>query len=162
MPADTPDSQFDVPRAFLQQQFDASAYQLVVMTRDDFVYRQGSWDALSSRYDPRKLNIVSTDCSGHVWDGLHCSLPHKPRSLRVHGLAGGLTTWSRGLTSRRLAFSMCGSQACTGSLMSASQQWGTWIAGPIQLGIDSQSSSNKISTQLHGTAVIAVRQHTKS
>ena len=96
VPADTPDSQFDVPRAFLQQQFDASAYQLVVMTRDDFVYRQGSWDALSSRYDPRKLNIVSTDCSGHVWDGLHV-FPASQAAVFARAWSG---RWAHDLVSR--------------------------------------------------------------
>ena len=95
VPADTPDSQFDVPRAFLLQQFDASAYQLVVMTRDDMVYRPGSWDALSSRYDPGKLNIVSTDCSNHVWDGFHV-FPASEAAVFARAFTG---KWAHGLVS---------------------------------------------------------------
>ena len=49
----------------------ASTYALVIMTRDDFVYDDGSWDILASHYDRSTLNLVSDDCAHHKWDGLH-------------------------------------------------------------------------------------------
>lgn len=49
----------------------AATYDLVVMTRDDFVYDPGSWAVLSTKYARDALNLVSTDCAGHYWDGLH-------------------------------------------------------------------------------------------
>lgn len=71
---DTHDEQFDLAKAFLEafmEHFHGETYDLVIMTRDDFVYRPGSWKALSNGYDSTMLNLVSTDCAHHFWDGLH-------------------------------------------------------------------------------------------
>ena len=93
-----------------------------------------------------------------------CSQPQKPRCLRVHSQVSGLTAWSRALPLRRLASSMFGLQACTLSLMSASQQWATWIAGTNPFTTDFPPSPSKISTRKkrQGKTITAVRWHIKS
>jgi len=69
---DVRDTQFDTAAAFLRDLLPfANSYALVIFTRDDFVYRPGSWNALSNRYRYNMLNLVSTDCSSSPWDGLH-------------------------------------------------------------------------------------------
>jgi len=83
---ETVDQQFDLAKAFLEQ-FDGVAYDLVILSRDDFVYRWGSWKALSNGYDSSKLNIVSTDCSNHLWDGLHV-FPGSATPIFAHAFGG--------------------------------------------------------------------------
>ena len=48
-------------------------FNMILLTRDDFVYSDWAWNVLSTRFDPRPetLNLVNTDCSRHAWDGLH-------------------------------------------------------------------------------------------
>ena len=56
--------QWDVAGSFLRERRSVlSRYELVIMTRDDFVYAPGSWHALSTRYLPDHLNLVSSDCA---------------------------------------------------------------------------------------------------
>ena len=48
-------------------------YDLVLMTRDDFVYADFAWDIIAAKYDPAPnvTNFVNADCYNNTWDGLH-------------------------------------------------------------------------------------------
>jgi hypothetical protein len=72
-PAEVADTAFDVLQAFLTHLAPRAArtYDLVLRTRDDFVYDDGSWGVVAQCYRPTKLNQVSTDCNRNRWDGLH-------------------------------------------------------------------------------------------
>ena len=90
-PEDVPDSQFDTASAFMFDHLPIfstySSQSIIIMTRDDVIYRRGSWEALSSRYDRTKLNIVSTDCLGHLWDGMHV-FPALAAPIFANGFGG--------------------------------------------------------------------------
>jgi len=62
-------------------------YKLVIVTRDDFVYSEFFWQALSERYEVGRLNLVNTDCVGAAWDGLHVFAPSQIKTF-IHGFSG--------------------------------------------------------------------------
>ena len=50
-------------------------YDLILVTRDDFVYAPLTWDILATRYNRSAFNIAYGDCTHHDWDGLHVLPP---------------------------------------------------------------------------------------
>ena len=46
-------------------------FDLILMTRDDFVFDAGSWTVVAEKYRRGAFNIPSTNLANMVWDGLH-------------------------------------------------------------------------------------------
>ena len=60
---------------FAREQRDMQSNDIVLLTRDDFVYSAHTWSAIASRYDPMQFNVAwIVGCQSGMpfyWDGLH-------------------------------------------------------------------------------------------
>ena len=70
---DDPLPQFGLARAALLQLTVLQSFDLVLVTRDDFVYSDDAWAVIATKFDPRpqRINLVSMGCMKFSWDGLH-------------------------------------------------------------------------------------------
>lgn len=46
-------------------------YDLLISTRDDYVYNANFWPVLSARFDHKAINVINNDCANNAWDGFH-------------------------------------------------------------------------------------------
>jgi hypothetical protein len=61
-----------VPSHFLTWLHDhEKPFDLILMTRDDFVFDKGSWTVVAERYRRNAFNIPSTNLANMSWDGMH-------------------------------------------------------------------------------------------